>query len=420
MPARFVPSVMPSRTLRILSVGYCFPPVASAESYVTAKVMGALPDARVDVLTAVASYLSRQLDRSLDAYVAARFGRIMQVAAPAIVRALVQVPRLPLRPDRWLLLNRSLVRHARTLDIDTYDCIVTRSQYHSAHLVGLALKRQHSQLPWLASFSDPWTGAVYERSVPLLSAWSRSMERQVLASADALVFPTDEMRDFVARNHDDLDILARSAIVPHGFDPALSAQAARLRLQARPLRIGLFGSFYGPRSPAPLLAGLAALRDGSGPEVRLEVYGPNAALFAKSLECFPDLATTVVHGGALDHLTALRRMPDCDLLVMVDAPMESPSIFLPSKLVDYIGSGRPILAITPDGAAARIARSVGGVVAPPNNPSAIGQALVAAIALARSQPSPLRTDRHEVFEIGRVAADLRRAIEEAIRRCAAR
>lgn len=418
---RFVPSLMPSRTLSILNVGYCFPPVVSAESYVTAKVMGALPNARVDVLTTVASYLSKQPDLSLETYVAAHFHRIMRVAAPAIVRALVQVPRLPLRPDHWLLLNRSLVRHASTLNIDTYDCIVTRSQYHSVHLVGLALKRQHSQLPWLASFSDPWTGAVYERSVPLLSAWSQSMERQVLASADALVFPTDEMRDFVARNHEDMDILARSAIVPHGFDPALYGRAAQLRPQAQPLRIGLFGSFYGPRSPRPLLAGLAALRaGGGGPEVRLEVYGPNASLFAKSLASFPDLATTVVHGGALDHMTALRRMAGCDLLVLVDAPMKSPSIFLPSKLVDYIGSGRPILAITPDGAAARIARSVGGEVAPPDDPSAVVRALAAAIALANGQPSPLRTDRNEVFEIGRVAANLRRAIEEAIRRCAAR
>lgn len=417
---RFVPSVMSSRTLRILSVGYCFPPVASAESYVSAKVMGALPDTRVDVLTAAASYLSRQLDHSLDAYVSTRFGRIMRVAAPAIVRALVQVPRLPLRPDRWLLLNRSLVRHTQTLDIKAYNCVVTRSQYHSAHLVGLALKRRHPQLPWLASFSDPWTGAVYERSVPLLSSWSRSMERQVLACADALVFPTEEMRDFVARNHADSDILPRSAIVPHGYDPALCGQAARERPRTNPLRIGLFGSFYGPRSPGPLLAGLAALKVQGGLEFRLEVYGPNAALFTKSLEGFPELGTTVRHGGTLDHLTALQRMSECDLLVMVDAPMESPSIFLPSKLVDYIGSGRPILAITPDGAAARIARSVGGVVAPPNNPSAIAQGLVAAVALAASRPSPLHTDAHEGFKIGPVAAALRRAIEEAIHRCTAR
>ena len=38
--------------MRILMIAYCFPPVASPEAYVTAKLMGALGETVVDVVSA--------------------------------------------------------------------------------------------------------------------------------------------------------------------------------------------------------------------------------------------------------------------------------------------------------------------------------------------------------------------------------
>lgn len=405
--------------LRILCIGYCFPPVASPEAYVTAKVMGALPDARVDVLTADPTLLPLEPDHSLDSYVAKRFGTIVRVVPPPVARMLVRLPRLPLRPDRWQLLNASLLRQALRSGVRSYDCIVTRSQYHSAHLVGLALKRRLPELPWVATFSDPWTGAIYERSVPLASRWSRSMERRVLGGADALVFPTAEMRAFVDHSHPDANIADRASVVSHGFDRTLYGHRQDARAPTEVVRIGMFGSFYGPRSPRPLLDGLAALSNVTAAKFRLDVYGPNAGIFEQSLAEFPNLAGHVRHGGTLDHRTALARMADCDLLVMVDAPMPPPSIFLPSKLVDYIGTGRPIVAITPEGAAADVARSVGGLVASPDDPTAVAKVLADSIDLAARRPASVRSGPRAAYAVENVAVELRHAIERAIARCSA-
>ena len=174
--------------MRILAISYCFPPVASPEAFVTAKLMGALSDTSVDVVSADPSLFPVPPDHSLDAYVADRFQRIERISVSSPVRRLLRVPRLPLRPDRYVLLCRSALRRAMAMAPAGYDALVTRAQYHSAHFVGLALKRRFPRLPWIASFSDPWTGGVYENQVPVLSAYSAWQERRVLARADAVIF----------------------------------------------------------------------------------------------------------------------------------------------------------------------------------------------------------------------------------------
>jgi hypothetical protein len=62
---------------------------------------------------------------------------------------------------------------------------------------------------------------------------------------------------------------------------------------------------------------------------------------------------------------SLQLMTDYDALLLVDAPLirARESVFLPSKLVDYLGSGTPIIALTPlRGSSARVVTTTGGLV----------------------------------------------------------
>ncbi len=401
--------------MRILTISYCFPPVSSPEAFVTAKLMGALSDASVDVVSADPGLFPVPPDHSLDAYVADRFRRIERIGASSPVRRLLRVPRLPLRPDRYVLLRRSALRQAMAMAPAEYDALVTRAQYHSAHLVGLTLKRRFPRLPWIASFSDPWTGGVYETQVPILSAYSAWQERQVLARADTVTFPSQEMLDFVADRNRGIDVRTRAVVIPHSFDPDLYPTMSH-RLVKHPRRICFFGSFYGPRRLEPLLDALEIVVDAATvPEFVVDIFGRNAEYTAATLVRYPRVAKFVRHRGELPHAHALAEMSNADILLMIDAAMPPPSIFISSKLADYIGAERPILAITPDGAAASAVRELGGAVAHPDDPAGIAHELSALLSApaARDRFGDVRAR----YRANRLGAQLSAAIASAIERC---
>lgn len=404
---------------RLLTISYCFPPVASPEAYVSAKLMGALQNFQIDTISANTDLFRNREDRSLDDYVSTRFHRIIRLTAPWLLRKVMLSPRLPLRPDRYVLLTRLALRQALALGPAGYDALLTRSQYHSSHLVGLALKERHPDLPWIASFSDPWTSGIYDRHVPFLTAYSARRERAVLEKADALIFPTTEMRDFFVSLHQDLNIAGRATVIPHGFDPSLYGQQAPTPPDSV-IRIRIFGSFYGPRSPEPLLQAVNLLIEkAERPDFVVEIYGQNSPVLTDAIARHSGLAGIVRHMGELDHVSALHAMAKADILTMVDAPMPPPSIFMPSKLADYIGANRPIFAVTPEGAAADIVRRIGGSVAPPDDSAQIAETLgrlIQGVRNNRQSPVVEQAARGD-FDVRMLAYRLESTINSAIAAC---
>ena len=82
----------------------------------------------------------------------------------------------------------------------------------------------------------------------------------------------------------------------------------------------------------------------------------------------------------VDYRASLRLMPQADALLLIDAAL-SESPFFPSKLADYLGAGRPILGLTPDGTAADLLRAYGAPVAHPDDQGAVIDCLCALLWL---------------------------------------
>lgn len=403
---------MADNKMRVLCLGYCFPPVASPEAFVSAKTMAAIPSTDVDVVTASPNLYGQAPDHSLDAYVESRFGRIERIDG-TLFRMLGRISRLPIRPDRYLLLSRAAAARAEAMHPEGYDCLVTRSQYHSIHAVGRRLKQRHPDLPWIACFSDPWSGGTYDRHIPLMSRWSRSLERNVLKEADALVFPTTDMGEHFAQLHGDPGIAEKSHIIPHGFDPTLYAEQSG-RPANGPIRLGIFGTFYGPRTPRLLLNAVDRVSTGEGmPEFSVEVFGPGGDEFNRELANYPAALKRTSHGGVLPHTDALARMTSFDILVISDAPMATRSIFLTSKIVDYLGANRPFFAITPEGPTKDLIESTGGWSVSPDDPVAVAAALVRAIrtiGTTHTGPSAAVRDEYRIDRIGHHFRDILDAV----------
>jgi hypothetical protein len=168
------------------------------------------------------------------------------------------------------------------------------------------------------------------------------------------------------------------------------------------------GNFFGARSPAPLyraLNSLGATMPGLLGGMRVELIGEMPA----DMQRHPDLlrlpAETVRCVPKVDYATSLSLMRSADLLLNIDAPFAE-SVFLPSKLADYIGAGRPILGITPPGTASRLISDLGGWVADPANPEQIVAALTEAVTFVSSRRGEPWGDEavRNRFDAGRVAA----------------
>ena len=298
-----------------------------------------------------------------------------------IVRALWRLaPALRDRPDsKWVWINRAAAVARSAAERTSFDGLVTFAQPWSDHLVGLRVHRA-TKLPWVAHFSDPWIDSPYWSGSRSQRAAAATMEADVIRDATAVVFVTDEAADLVMRKYPD-EWRGKVAVVPHGFVAPLPMPALKgpaYREEAQPLRLVYTGRFYdGVRTPDRLFRAIAALNaeeplDGV---MELTCVGPFVTGFAhqaKSLgiDRLVRLKDKVSSGDAQSMAAG------ADVLIVIDAPSDGPSPFLPSKLVDYLPLRKPILGLTPaSGASAALLTRLGGVVAAPGDDAGIGAAL---------------------------------------------
>jgi glycosyltransferase involved in cell wall biosynthesis len=130
-----------------------------------------------------------------------------------------------------------------------------------------------------------------------------------------------------------------------------------------PLRIVHTGGSYGKRVPFIFLESLAALRrDGFGASITF--VGPVDPAFRQRAD---ELGAGIVFVPPTTPGEASRYAGEADILLLCDAPAHE-SVFLPSKLVDYLPLGLPILALTPaNGSSADVIRKTGGLIVDPGD-----------------------------------------------------
>ncbi len=318
--------------------------------------------------------------------------------APVLVRRVAARPPdtlpgalacLPLVPDRFLSWCRRAGGQIMRQGLPAgQEVLVTFGQPMSVHLAGLRLKRA-TGIPWLAHFSDPWADSPYRFRLPLLRRFNRWLEARVVAAADRLLFTCTETRDLVMGNHP-AAFAAKAGVLPHAYDPDLFPPGAgKGEGSDRRLVIRHVGAFYRQRTPDAFLEALLLLarqRPRVIERVRVEFVGRmHSRLDLDAVRAaLPPGSLTI--RSRVDYAVSLRLMRQADLLLLIDAPFAR-NVFLPSKLIDYLGAGRPILALTPPGATAGFVGRLGGVVVDPSSPARIAAALEEALALARRQPA---------------------------------
>lgn len=287
------------------------------------------------------------------------------------------------------------------------DVLVTFGQPMVDHLAGLSIKRK-TGVRWIAHFSDPWADNPLD---PKAGDW-RTSEERVLQAADLTIFTSQETVDLVYAKYPP-SWHAKARVLPHAYDASIYPESNQGNER---LTVRYLGNLFAGRGPEPLFQALAILRDHSPALIersRFEFIGEAprdfcthpliAQLPSGCVEFFPKVS----------YLQSLALAKSADLLLNIDAPAET-SVFLPSKLVDYIGAGRPIFGITPPGAAAGLIGDLGGWTADPRDPSQIAAQLIGALTYVEQHRDTLwgNCEIRARYEAGAVAAQFDQMVEE--------
>ncbi len=390
--------------MRLIFLSWCYPPMNVPRAVQVARLAGATAIRPLEIFCAAAGESApgdgvtvRRLPDRNHVPFAAR-GTIGRVAAALAV------------PDTQRGWARAAAREIAARGVAADDVLVTFGQPMSDHLAGLELKRRFG-MRWIAHFSDPWSDNPFAARVPLFRLRNRRLERSVVAAADHLLLTSVETVELVMRKYP-AAWRAKASVLPHAFDARLYPPRAAA---SGPLMLRYLGSLYGERSPIPLLRGIESLTQRApalAARLTIEFIGDTAPRFkdaAARLALPPGLARFL---PAIPYESALAAMRAADILVHIDAPADQ-SVFLASKLIDYIGARRPILGVTPAGTARTLIAAMGGWIADPAAPEGIAAALERAVALVERDRDADWGDEtvRRRFDSATVAAEFERVVE---------
>lgn len=367
---------------RILMIApYCYPPTC-AEAIVNAKLALAMREAgwQVDVVTCHSDdskWYPSEHDTWRDLTSDLHVVRIKECTWKARLRNVVEGLRLTGLLLQSLAGPLSIYECAYDLVLHRdYDVVLSRSYPFSAHIAALMLSRQ-THIPWVANWNDPIPGRRFpapygEGPKAYVGRYYEVCYKAIGDYCSWHTFPCERLRQYMCSYLPER-VRSISSVIPHVALRRFCATGVP------PMTFTLChaGHLQSPRDPGVLFRGLRRFADTlvGAADVHLRLVG--------------DLSDTTLVGAkaaGVDHLVSVEparpygEMPHvlaaADVLVLIEAPVEE-GIFLPSKFVDYLQAGRPILAVSPvDGTVADLLnRHGGGIAADCRSAESVTQAL---------------------------------------------
>lgn len=263
-------------------------------------------------------------------------GNTADLVAPRISRLKQILSQWKSFPD----LQRSWIRPAAALGIDLhrrhhYDVVWSTSPPESVHFVGRELAR--AGVPWVPDFRDQWAEYLLARWDPA-SRWVIDRVTARLLSTAAAVTANTEGVAASIRRASGRDVVC----VRNGWDPAPETHGT-----VRPRTLGYFGR-VDPRfqHPERLWEPLRELRRRTRPWT-VDLFAAPGGGGGSAIPVPPDLTPIARVHAPLPHPLALAEMQRMGALLVLGWETDGGDAAVAGKLFEYVGAGRPVLAVAP-------------------------------------------------------------------------
>jgi glycosyltransferase involved in cell wall biosynthesis len=283
----------------------------------------------------------------------------------------------------------------------------------SAHVAADIISRL-TGLPWLAETQDPlvhdrdWRRG---RTVFKVYTW---LEKRICRKADSFIFLAEAARANMAAR---TGIQECGTVIYPGADPAMFGDEGRYAKGSQ-CHFAHFGTLNGTRNLVVFLKALRLLLDADriDPDcIRLDIYGSLDGGSKRAIQQF-SLGGMVTNHGVLARKDALAVMQRTDCLLLIQNTIFFSSETIPSKVYEYLLSGRPILGLVHHNAELHaMLRNSGNFPVPADQPEAVAN--VVENIVARFRESSLSTwAASREWTVAGAVDQLIRLGEEAVRR----
>ncbi len=252
----------------------------------------------------------------------------------------------------------------------------TTAPPYSSHLLGLWLKLC-TQCVWIADFRDDWP--VSSTQIPTsfhqhLHDW---LLRQVLSHADRVTVVSQHI--LLRLHQKSQKPLSHFFFLPNGFDPE-DFEKLVFQKTKNPQCLFLYCGTLNPiHSPEFFLKGLGlalqrtpTLRS----QIRVLFLGKETGIALDAMISQYQLGGCIERRGYVPHQESVQKLMEADVLLLF-LPAWVDSGIVTGKLYEYFASGKPILAIAPEGEAATMVRQwKRGEVVHPADSEQIAQAIL--------------------------------------------
>lgn len=284
--------------------------------------------------------------------------------------------------------KKALKLAEKILQEKTIDVVLATAPPYTDFLVGYDIAKQFN-LPLVLDYRDPWTDNAFRfYPTPYHKIRNEILEEKVLRAAAAVIVLDREMKEKLLQRYRFLNY-QDVHIIPHGYDPEDYVRSSESTQKDEKLILTHVGLFQDNRTPKYFLQAVRTLLDEHPllqPRLELRFVG---LLRKRDLQLIKHygLEANAIITGYVSHLQALEQMMESHVLWLT----LQDEVRTPSKLYEYFGARRPVLAMVRKRSLQEQVRQYGaGWVVPPDDVPAIVSALRQIVALweRREFPKP--------------------------------
>ena len=247
----------------------------------------------------------------------------------------------------------------------------------SMHICGLILKKLTGK-PWIADYRDEWSlniNLTYPTKIH--KAISSYLDAKCVKNADYVINVT-EARTELFKNHFINENPNKFVTIHNGYDDL--EQFKQMRPTEGKTVMTSIGSLYGGRNPVLFMQAVSELlQEGklSREKIKINLIGG----------IYPHLQNQVKQLDLEDVISMAPRIPQSDALAAVASShiallfgSEMERVAMTTKVYEYAGLGKTILALVPEGQLSGFVKKVGGTAVDYLDKKTIEEGILAAIA----------------------------------------